>query len=200
MKIHFPSNDEGKKPDMATEYQPLFSCSEGCGCTGCKLEAPLIDWLDVEQANCLVTGQDKSQSMWRPSSPITSTLGSMTSSICCKCAWLTRKHQSKSTFDETKIQELLLKIVKYVVSLTLLGFSIYIVMAAILTKQTKVAEAAGAPAAALAMWALILWLGLMEGGQGSLVGLQPVDKTLYENSHPIAYRCARLAHHGENCM
>eukprot|EP00977_Amphora_coffeiformis_P021318 scaffold9178_cov176-Amphora_coffeaeformis.AAC.14 len=196
MKIHIP--DDGQESNLAAEQQPLFPRNEGCGDTDPKQEAPLIDWLDVEQANCLITGEGKNHSAWRPSSPITSALESMTSSICCSCAWLARKRSSKSISTKKKVQEILVKIIKNVVSLSLLGFSIYMVMAAILTKQTKVAGAAGAPAAAVAMWTLILWLGLMEGGQGSLVGLQPVDKALYQQSHPIAYQCARLAHHGEN--
>ena len=38
----------------------------------------------------------------------------------------------------------------------------------------------------------------MEGGQGALVGLQPIDKTLYAESHPQALRCTKLAHTGNN--
>jgi len=38
----------------------------------------------------------------------------------------------------------------------------------------------------------------MEGGQGALVGLQPVDKTRYAESHPRALLCTKLAHKGDN--
>jgi len=44
----------------------------------------------------------------------------------------------------------------------------------------------------------ILWLTMVEGGQASLVGMAPVNPELYKDSHPIAYRCAKLGHKGDN--
>jgi hypothetical protein len=36
------------------------------------------------------------------------------------------------------------------------------------------------------------------GSQGSLVGLAPVDKELFKDSHPITYKCCEVAHKGDN--
>ena len=97
MKIYFPSINDGKESNLApAEHQPLFSRNEDDGDAGHKQEASLIEWLDVEQANSLVTGEDKRPSVWRPSSPITSAFESMTSGLCCSCAWLARKQQPKA--------------------------------------------------------------------------------------------------------
>jgi len=90
------------------------------------------------------------------------------------------------------------KIAQYVVSLTLLVVCVTLCTVGILAKQTPVAAIAH-PAVALAlMWALILWLGILEGGQGCLVGLQPVDSTQFQKSHPHTYACTQLAHTGDN--
>jgi hypothetical protein len=87
---------------------------------------------------------------------------------------------------------------QYAVSLTLLGLTIALCTAGILAKQTPVAEAACPTVALVLMWFLIFWLGILEGGQGSLVGLQPVDSTQFQDSHPYAYACTQLAHTGDN--
>ena len=39
---------------------------------------------------------------------------------------------------------------------------------------------------------------MMEGGQGALVGLQPIDKSLYSESHPRALKCTTVTHKGDN--
>uniref|UniRef100_A0A7S3KWK6 Silicon transporter n=1 Tax=Amphora coffeiformis TaxID=265554 RepID=A0A7S3KWK6_9STRA len=87
---------------------------------------------------------------------------------------------------------------KYAYSMCLLLFSIYLVVAAIFSKQTKIAESTRSTLSFGVIVALILWLGMMEGGQGCLVGLQPIDKTLYEHSHPITLKCTTVAHKGDN--
>jgi len=89
-------------------------------------------------------------------------------------------------------------VVKYVYSLGLLIFSIALVMAAIFTEQTKISSNAHPVAAFIIFWFLIMWLGMIEGGQGALVGLQPIDKALYANSHRKAHKCTELAHKGDN--
>lgn len=38
----------------------------------------------------------------------------------------------------------------------------------------------------------------MEGGQGCLVGLQPIDKSRYSESHKITSKCTTVAHKGDN--
>jgi len=47
-------------------------------------------------------------------------------------------------------------------------------------------------------WFLLLWLATIEGGQGCLVGLQPIDKDLYADSHPVSLKNTLMAHKGDN--
>jgi len=47
-------------------------------------------------------------------------------------------------------------------------------------------------------WFLICWLAMMEGGQGCLVGLQLIDKELYEDTHPRTLKNTKLAHLNSN--
>merc|ERR1719457_170545 len=48
------------------------------------------------------------------------------------------------------------------------------------------------------IWVAIGWLTMIEGGQGSLVGLEPVNKELYKDSHPLAYKCTSITNTGDN--
>jgi silicon transporter len=89
-------------------------------------------------------------------------------------------------------------VIKYAYSLALLIFSVIVVMAAIFSEQTKVAENISPILAFFVIWFLIIWLAMMEGGQGCLVGLQPVDKDLYAETHPVSLKCTTLAHKGDN--
>eukprot|EP00980_Cylindrotheca_fusiformis_P016473 scaffold4905_cov98-Cylindrotheca_fusiformis.AAC.8 len=55
------------------------------------------------------------------------------------------------------------------------------------------------PVAALViMWLGILWMSMVEGGQCSMVGLPPIDRELYKESHPITYKICSLGHKGNN--
>lgn len=47
-------------------------------------------------------------------------------------------------------------------------------------------------------WFLILWLAMMEGGQGCIVGLKQIDKKLYTESHPISLKINETSHKGDN--
>jgi hypothetical protein len=69
---------------------------------------------------------------------------------------------------------------KYLYSSALLILSLIVIHAAIFTGQTTATGDMGIhPAAAFFIfWFLIVWLAMMEGGQGALVGLQPIDKAL----------------------
>lgn len=88
---------------------------------------------------------------------------------------------------------------KYFYSLCLLIFAIVVVHASIFTDQTVgVEKGVPAVAATFIIWFLILWLGIMEGGQGDLVGLQHVEKSEYAKSHPITLKNTELAHKGDN--
>jgi len=89
--------------------------------------------------------------------------------------------------------------VKYTYSLALLGFSLSIVMAAIVTKQTTASEMGIPIALAIPLFFfLLLWLALIEGGQGALVGLQPTDKSSYAKDHPLTLKCTKLALDGDD--
>jgi hypothetical protein len=90
--------------------------------------------------------------------------------------------------------------VKYFLSLALLGFSMVLISAAMFTEQTTATAENGIhPAVTFCVFSfLIVWLAMMEGGQGCLVGLQTIDKTLYAESHPRAFRTTQLAHKGDN--
>jgi len=81
----------------------------------------------------------------------------------------------------------------------LLFFCVGVVSSAIKNNQTTSFEN-GIPTglAACVVWGLIFVLATIEGGQGCLVGLQPIDKDSYKESHPIAYKGTVLAHKGDN--
>jgi len=95
-------------------------------------------------------------------------------------------------------KESIIKVVKYSYSLCLLTFCVYIILSGIFAAQTPVSSSIHWSVAFVTMWILILWLGMLEGGQGCLVGLQPIDKESYQQSHPITHKCAALAHQGDN--
>ncbi|KAL3936479.1 MAG: hypothetical protein SGARI_002542, partial [Bacillariaceae sp.] len=97
-------------------------------------------------------------------------------------------HGTSSPFDWIKI----------VWSLFLLCFSVTIVMALIGTGNTKIASDVHPAAAACILWAGIIWMSMVEGGQCSLVGLPPVDRELYKESHPKTYKICSWAHKGDN--
>lgn len=91
-------------------------------------------------------------------------------------------------------------VVKNIFSAALLGFCIVMLSAAIFEKQTTAtAEYDLHPSVAFVVfWVLLLWLALMEGGLNCMVGLKPVTKALYAESHPLALRCTRVVHKGDN--
>ena len=88
--------------------------------------------------------------------------------------------------------------IKIGISLGLLGYCLFLIVQGIRFRQTPVAQSAGPTLALGFMVLLIVWLGLLEGGQGSLVGLQPVSPQHYQASHPIAAQSTKLAHAGDN--
>eukprot|EP00978_Attheya_sp_CCMP212_P006657 scaffold15456_cov45-Attheya_sp.AAC.1 len=48
------------------------------------------------------------------------------------------------------------------------------------------------------IWGAILWLSMVEGGQGALVGLTPINRDMYGDTHPTAYKCTEIAYKGDN--
>mmetsp|Transcript_15163 Transcript_15163/g.20281 ORF Transcript_15163/g.20281 Transcript_15163/m.20281 type:complete len:589 (-) Transcript_15163:223-1989(-) len=89
-------------------------------------------------------------------------------------------------------------VIKCLISLGLLVFSITIIMAAIFSRQTEMAKNIHPIFAFIFFWFLIIWLAMMEGGQGCLVGLQPLDKSVYVKSHPVTFKNTTLAHKDDN--
>jgi hypothetical protein len=88
--------------------------------------------------------------------------------------------------------------IKMTLSVILILFSVVIVSAAIFTKQTDAtAEYGVQPIVALfVFWLSLAWLAILEGGLNAMVGLQPIPKSVYQQSHRKAYLCAKAAHKG----
>ncbi len=87
---------------------------------------------------------------------------------------------------------------KSVYSTLLLIFSVVSVMALIAYEQTNMAANVH-PAFAYALFiGAIAWLTMIEGGQGSLVGLAPVNTDLYKDSHAKAYKSTVITTKGDN--
>ena len=88
---------------------------------------------------------------------------------------------------------------KYIYSFILLGFCITMVMACIFTRQSAAVSYNIHPIGAFFLfWFLVCWLAMIEGGQGCIVGLQPVDKRKYADSHMVTSMVTELAHEGDN--
>eukprot|EP01043_Picozoa_sp_COSAG02_P072349 COSAG02_NODE_13600_length_1374_cov_1.058824_1_plen_282_part_01 len=91
-----------------------------------------------------------------------------------------------------------LTIFKNVYSTLLLIFSAVSIHGLIFNNLTSFSETASPVWACVLFWASIIWLAMIEGGQASHVGLAPVDKELYKDSHPVAYKCATHCNTGDN--
>lgn len=91
-----------------------------------------------------------------------------------------------------------LKIFKSIYSSLLLVFSIVLIMGLIGNKQTNLSSDTHPVAAYILLWVAIIWLTMVEGGQASLVGLEPVDNQLYKESHPKAFKCTDITNYGDN--
>jgi len=108
------------------------------------------------------------------------------------------RHSSAPTNSREKNIDITVTVVKYLYSMALLVFSVAVVMSCIFSRQTKLSSTTTPIVPFLLFWFLLLWLGMIEGGQGALVGLQPVAKDLYANSHPVTHKCTVIAHKGDN--
>jgi len=75
---------------------------------------------------------------------------------------------------------------KSVYSTILLIFSIVIIMGLIALRQTNLSDSVHPAFAYFLFITSISWLTMVEGGQASLVGLLPVNKELYKDSHAKA--------------
>jgi len=91
-----------------------------------------------------------------------------------------------------------MRLFKYSYSSVLLVFSIVLIIGNMFKLQTRLASQTHPAIALVLMLFAIVWLTMVEGGQGALVGLGPVDPELYKESHPMSHRCVQLVYRGDN--
>ena len=92
----------------------------------------------------------------------------------------------------------IIRMIKYSYSSILLVFSIIMILGNMFQEQTRLAHQSHPAVALILMLFAIVWLTMVEGGQGALVGLGPVDTELYKDSHPMTYRCTNIIYKGDN--
>jgi len=92
----------------------------------------------------------------------------------------------------------IMRLFKYSYSSVLLIFSIVLIIGNIFETQTRLSAQTHPAVALVIMLVAIVWLTMVEGGQGALVGLGPVDAELYKESHPMSHRCVQLVYKGDN--
>ena len=89
-------------------------------------------------------------------------------------------------------------VVKSIYSVALLIFSIIVICALIFDEQTSLSQDVHPILAFFFLWAALLWLSMVEGGQASMVGLPPIDRSLYKESHTISHAICEWGHRGDN--
>ena len=87
---------------------------------------------------------------------------------------------------------------KYFYATCLLIFSVIVVVWMIFERKTHLSHDVNPWGVIVIMFGALLWLCMVEGGQGALVGLPPVDRELYKDSHKITYKICSMAHKGDN--
>jgi len=90
------------------------------------------------------------------------------------------------------------QIIKQGYSSVLLLFSVVLIVGIIFTQQTRLSHNTHPVAALVILLFSITWLTMVEGGQGALVGLGPVDPDLYKESHPLTHKCTTFVFKGDN--
>ena len=83
-------------------------------------------------------------------------------------------------------------------SVALLIFSVIMIMGLIANSQTKLSGDVSPVLAYFTLWGAIIWLTMVEGGQGSLVGLAPVHLELYKESHSLTHKSTVVCYKGDN--
>lgn len=91
----------------------------------------------------------------------------------------------------------ILNTIKNVCSVSLLLFSIVLVMTLIFNEDTKISSDVHPALAFVLIWIALAWLYMIEGGQAPMVGLPPVNKDLYKESHPHTHRICSIGHKGD---
>jgi len=99
---------------------------------------------------------------------------------------------------KTELDRTPFAIFKYTYACVLLIFSVVIVMGLIFTGQTNISNGVHPAVAFVVCWGVLIWLSMVEGGQCSLVGLPPIDRALYKESHPLTHKICEFAHRGDN--
>jgi len=87
---------------------------------------------------------------------------------------------------------------KYIYSSILLIFCAVLILGLVFTEQTELAHDVHPGFAFVVLFISIGWLTMVEGGQGAIVGLGPVNGDLYKDSHPKAFKCTSIVHKGDN--
>jgi Silicon transporter len=104
---------------------------------------------------------------------------------------MSAEHGESNIFDP-------INVIKSLYSSVLLVFSLALLMGLIFTKQTKIAAEIHPILAFVTLWGAATWLTMIEGSQASIVGLAPVNREIYKESHPKAYLCSQVCHKGDN--
>ena len=107
-------------------------------------------------------------------------------------------HARPSPTNTTTMPSATGMLIRDVYSTLLLIFSTTIVMGVIFTENTNLAKDVHPGLAFALLWIAIIWLSMVEGGQASLVGLPPVDMSLYKESHPTTHRIMKTINSGDN--
>jgi len=109
--------------------------------------------------------------------------------------------QSKSNSSCKRRFMKIINIIKTTLSMILILFSVIIISAAIVTKQTVATSSKYNVSPILALfifWFSLCWLAIMEGGLNCIVGLQPIPFTSYKNTHRKTYLCTKISHKQDN--
>jgi len=102
--------------------------------------------------------------------------------------------------DRDRQTDLSVMVIKSIYSVILLVFSAGTVVEAFFTNQTRVSVEYGIlpVTSCVVFWVLIIWLALVEGGQGCMVGLTPIEKSLYKHTHTVSSHCTSLVCEGDS--
>jgi hypothetical protein len=91
-----------------------------------------------------------------------------------------------------------LTLFKSIYSTLLLIFSLVSIFGLIALRQTNLSSDTHPAFAYILFIVAITWLTMVEGGQASIVGLEPVNMNLYKDSHAKAYKTTVVTNKGDN--
>jgi len=90
------------------------------------------------------------------------------------------------------------EITRILYSAVIVCFGLVVIGQGIVDKQVEIYDVFGEDlppvVAFLIAMLLISWLAFLEGSQAGIVGMLGVDKTVYQNSHPISHKVTTLCH------